>query len=457
MINDKKNDKGFYKEFTSTQIFQMYIQSSLFKDNYKKTYFEEYLDTIASSKTKGTNITYEKLYEQFVDEYKTFFDIHKYYVIKPFFIKEYENFEEKYISKKKTVRLSNVSLFLSKQYENQNESNINSHGVLKENKRIISNPIELDNDNDPNEYDIYLAPGQKLEDLINKDEQNNNNSNKRDPTYRRTTSIKIISNNEQDNNQVQIRQFVGNKENELTEDEKDEIKDNIREIMARVYRSEVSKIEEDKKNIMIWIRKQFGREYFIGILNTGNIQSRDVKVVNQESYDFFSFVLFNTVLDILNLEENDKNLKGAIRLIKASLCIKTIKNKKEILLSEDLFAKLEKYSLFDKELFWRKWVEDELTKSDIKIFNMVTKSKKEYCYIDEDSEEYQLYLVHSCDALKDLTSLMKKMEIKNSFIYSTISDLSLIFIFNEEDFKNLMHYVVEEIRLFHEDNLKKHK
>ena len=82
------------------------------------------------------------------------------------------------------------------------------------------------------------------------------------------------------------------------------------------------------------------------------------------------------------MKENDKNLKGAIRLIKASLCIKTIKNKKEILLSEDLFAKLEKYSLFDKELFWRKWIEDELTKSDIKIFNMVTKSKKEYCYID---------------------------------------------------------------------------
>ena len=47
-------------------------------------------------------------------------------------------------------------------------------------------------------------------------------------------------------NNIKISQALPNKEYELSEDEIDEIKDNIREIMTRVYRSDVNKIKEKK-------------------------------------------------------------------------------------------------------------------------------------------------------------------------------------------------------------------
>ena len=41
MIDEKpKNEKSFYKELTSTQLFQMFIQNSLFPNDDKKPYFE---------------------------------------------------------------------------------------------------------------------------------------------------------------------------------------------------------------------------------------------------------------------------------------------------------------------------------------------------------------------------------------------------------------------------------
>ena len=80
----------------------------------------------------------------------------------------------------------------------------------------------------------------------------------------------IISEEEENKkNIVKMSQTLTFKEYELSEDEIDEIKDNIREIMTRVYRSDVSKIEEDKKMIIDSLKTQFGRDYFTKILNNG--------------------------------------------------------------------------------------------------------------------------------------------------------------------------------------------
>ena len=156
-----------------------------------------------------------------------------------------------------------MSVFLSHQYERQNYSDLNSHGVLKENKRIVLNSIDLNNENDPKNYDIYLFPDQSEEDIIN-----NTPKKKSSLKWNKTIKIGIISGEENQGNNIVFSQNESSKENELTEDERDKIKDDIREIMIRVYRPEVSKIKEDEKNILNIVRLQFGREYFISILNT---------------------------------------------------------------------------------------------------------------------------------------------------------------------------------------------
>ena len=446
MIKDQKSDKKFYKDFSTTQIFQMFIQNSLFRDDENKIYFEESLQEFLEYKLKGLGIsyTYPKLYDKLKKAYLSYFAISKKYIIKPFFIQKFEEYEKiNYLDKNKKINLKNVCLFLFKQYEIQNDSNINAHGVLKENKRIMQMPIELNNEEDPEMIDIFYFPGKNIEDLINDNKKETpNNKN-----LRKTKSIKVgIISEEKDNkeNNIKYTQNISN-ENDLTEDDKDEIKDNIREIMTRIYRSETKQLNEDKKTIIDSMKTQFGREYFISILNTGNIINRNIKLVTEESYDFFSYVIFNTLLTILNLEENENNINCAIKLLKACLCIKVIKNKKEYLLSDDLFYKIEKYSLINNVMFWNNWVEDDLTINDVQFLESL---KENNSSIDQEKEECKSYLKHSYDILESLPSIMIKMKLKNSFIISTIAGLSKEYIIIEEDYQQLMHEVLNEIEFY---------
>ena len=315
------------------------------------------------------------------------------------------------------MKLNNVSLFLSKQYEEKPFNYINAHGVLKENRRIINMQIELNNDNPPN-IDIFIFP-----------EHNKN------------TEISI--NNEISNTKRIIMGNISNNEYDLSEDEENKIKQNIREIITRIYLSEASILEEDKKNVLEYMNTQFGRDYFASILNTGNINNRDIKLVSEESYEFFNYTIFNTFLNILKLGENENNLYCIIKLLKASLCIKTKKNKKEYLLCDDLFYKLEKYSPFNSNLFWKMWIEDEMTQNDMKILKLT-----EFSNEIKESEEYGLYLRHSFEILEGLTSIMLKLKIDNSKIINTISELGKEYIINEKDYQKLVSGVLNEIKYF---------
>ena len=446
MIKDKKNDKSFFKEFTSTQLFQMFIQNSLFKDKDKQTVFEERLKDYLFYKSKGfgTNYIYQKYEKLFKKEHKEYFENKNNYIIKPYFIKDFDKFEESFTSKNKIMKLNKVSLFLSKQYEEQIFTNINAHGVLRENKRVIKKPIELDNKNDPENFDVFLLPGQNLDDLINNDK---NIKTKTSGGYKKNKTIKmgiISEENDDKENNIKMTQCISNKENELSEDERDEIKDNIREIMTRIYRSDVSKIEDDKKTILNCMENQFGRDYFISILNTGNVIERDIKLVIEESYEFFHYVIFNSLLNILKLEENKHNYLCAIKLLKACLCIKTVKNKKESLLSDELFFKLDNYAFFNKKAFWDVWIEDEFTQGDI----LFLEKFKNSIYVEEGDEDYKLYLQHSFSVIGDLNSIMIKFKLKTTFIISMIGELMKEYIINEKEFQKLMQTVLNELNYF---------
>ena len=244
--------------------------------------------------------------------------------------------------------------------------------------------------------------------------------------------------------------YIANNDKELTEEDIDDIKDNIREIMSRIYKSDISKLEEDKKNIMISLKSYYGIDYFASILNTGNIKNRAVKIVIEQSYDFFKFVIFDTLLNIINLEENTDNFKIAVKLLKVCLCIKTVKNKKEIILSDELFCNLDNYSIFNNINFWKVWVEDDLTKPDIEVWKAYKDAEDDpqFFYFDEDDEDYKLYLKHSYDIIDDLSNILIKMKFKKSFIMGIITELIKEYIINEEDFKKLMKNIVEGVNLY---------
>ena len=90
------------------------------------------------------------------------------------------------------------------------------------------------------------------------------------------------------------------------------------EIMT-LYKSnkldEITKIRDDKQIIIGSLKTQFGRDYFTKILTNGYKQDYLVKNLVNESYYFFYDVIFNTLLDILKLEENDENINDLDREI----------------------------------------------------------------------------------------------------------------------------------------------
>ena len=424
-VEEKKKDKNFYKQFSSTQLFIMFIQNSLFND--KEAYFEEVLAHYVSNKNKGmsSNEIYQKSFEKMKKDYSSFFKIEKNYIIKSSFIKEIQNNEEKYIFKNKNIPEDKNGL---------NIINMNDNGILKENKRIIENLIELNNSNDPKNFDVYLFPDQNKENLINKTK--NKVVKNIIPRLKKAKSNKIgiISDKSSEENKIKYSISLAIKEYKLTEDEKDEMKDLIREIMARVYRSELSNIEEDKKAILKLIKTKFAREYFISILNTGNIKKRDIKKVDEKSFEFFKDI-FSAILNYLNLNYNIDITKYAVKLLKACLYIK---NKKDILLSDKLYGELETYPFINYNTFWKAWIEDELTLSDIEIFK--SKDNKEF-HIDGKNEQHKSYLEDSYNIMIELTNIMKKMKIKNNVIYSILSKISQDYLISEKQLQDFMEKI----------------
>ena len=457
--NKEKKDSNFYQEFTSTQLFQMFIQNSLFRTEDKKSYFEQRLSDFEQVKKNGATIAIilEKLYQKYKEDYSKFFELKKKYVIKPFFIKEFKNIEEEMISKNKKIKLSDIVKFLSKHYDKPNILQVNDHGVLYENKRVIKRSIELTNDNDPNEIQIFYIPNQ-TEDKNDNNENDNSKKNitKEDYNIKKAKTLKMgFISKEEDNkkNNIKISKALTNKEYELSEDEIDEIKDNIREAMARVYRSDVSKINDDKKMIIDSLKTQFGRDYFTKILNNGYKQDYLVKNLVNESYYFFYDVIFNTLLDILKLEENDENIICAVKLIKSSQYIGTIKNKKEFLVShnslnilcDELYNGLENYSLFNKIRFWELWIEDDMTQNELNIKELINNESNDLVI---ESDEYIEYTNHLYSIIDKLTSIMMKMKISNNSIFLNIFELSKEYLLDESQIKELRDEAFGQLQIY---------
>ena len=462
LIEEKPNaDKKFYKELTSTQLFQIFIQNSFCNDENKKFYFNERVnDYIQLKKTKdyNSNLMYAMIFEKFQREYLSNLTINKNYIIKPIFHKNFDEFQKNIEKRNKSLKLTDIVSFIYRKYDSYTNY-LNNQGVLKENKRVVGRHFDLISDNDPKNYDIFILPKEKDNDLIsiesssasqkkdneiNSETSINNSVNKK----RSSNKLKIISGDEKNSQNIRYSFYIRKRGADLSEEQIDEIKDNIRETMTRVYRSEIKDLKEDEKIIMDSIKEEFGRDYFINVITSGNSKERVEKVLQKDSFDFFRYIIFNTLLNLLQQEENDEIIICAMRLTKICIYIKMIENKKEVLLSDILFYVLEDYSLYKKKKFWTIWIEDDMTDSDIEIFRLLKLSKKKDINIDEENEKCKLYTKHSYDILSGLCTIMIKMKLSNSFIYSTITELIQEYVFDDKIFNKLMKEMIDELQFY---------
>ena len=436
MVNDKpKSDKKFYEEITSTQLFQMFIQKSLLNED-TNFYFDEKLK-------ERKNLSSSETTNNIKNEYFSSQKISKNYIIKPYLIPDYIEYEEKMKSEKKTIAFTDIKEFIFSKTFSKTENN------ERKNKQIIDKLFKLNNKDDLASYKIFLIPSNITEKKSNKNvgEKIDVKTKKRD---RRSTRIKIIAGKEESN--YKYSYIRNNDENKLNDDQKEEISDNIKDVMKKVFKSSFDDIKEEKELLLDSVKTIFGIEYFVNIICSGNKKNISIKIVENESFDFLKDIIFNVLLNILKLGENDDNLKLVIKLTKACLFIKTIKNKKEISLSEEIFSQLEDYSLYKNKTFWQKWIEEEMTEDEIEIYKELKKGNKGNDIMN--SEKYKSYSNHSFEIIDKLFDIMIKLKLPNQFIYYTYSELSRKYIFDEKLFDKLIKEMINGLEYYQKQSKK---
>ncbi len=445
MINEKpKSDKRFYEELTNTQIFQMFIQKSLLNDDlnfYFDKKIKEYDDFQKQGLNLGEIINFQSknLYNEYLASQK----INKNYIIKPYLIANYNKYEEEMKMKNKSITFKDVNEFIySQNFINDKGKNTNNDSI--KNNLIIDNLFKFDSKEFPNSYKIFLIPNNTNKNKNENILDINNNQNGSRISKRKSTKIKIISGEKQNEKGIRYAHVINERDDELNEEQKDEIIDNIKDIMKRVYKSNLLNVKEDQEILMDSVKTNFGRDYFVNIIGSVNKKNSSIKIVENESFDFLKYIIFSVLLNILKLEENEHNLFSALKLTKACLYIKTSKNKKEVSLSDEIFSQLEDYALYKNKIFWQMWIEDDMTEDEIDIYNKL-KSKEESIKSDE---KYKIYLKNSYEIVDKLFGIMIKLKLSNFFIYSTYSELSREYIFDDDQFGKLMREMINGLEYY---------
>ena len=416
LLEKPENDEIFYKEITSTQLFQIFIQNSLYYINHKnkKYYFDELIELYLDKKQKNIK---NKIHTAYDDEFnnnlnKTLFTIKKTYIIKPPNLKLLEAIKkENYFSKRKKI-LDDIKNNLKDAFKDIHN--------LKENDRIVNNNINLSNKNDIKNCVYFITQEEEIENETekandNKNEEININENKDDSKIKKpkNQNIKLDLNNNSDED----------KEEGLTSVEKEDIRDNIKDTLKRVFKSEKVNVVKDSAVLLSSIEKQYGRNYFINNIEK-NRNSKEVKIISSDSFK----ILLNVITkSLLKLKKEEIDLIYIVKLIKCTNYFKTIVKKQIYTLFEKVCEILiKKYKIFNEIKFWEVWIEDELNENDYKILNKLkhlNEDKNEYYNIDENDEETvnfkENYKIH----LKETKNNMIKMKINRSFILTLVEEL----------------------------------
>ena len=388
-----KEDKHFYNEFCDTQLFQLFTQNIVNDDlDYFKSMINDY------NKNK-----------KFTDDVKNY--TKKIYIISP----DYLDIKEK---KKK-----NIENKIRQNYDLKGEKD--EDGFLLNDKRITEYMQTIDNSNYNNSIcNIYLLP---------KENEQSEEEPKKEAGLG-LLSDKLMKRENKDVETSQIKKYARVKtyKNELSEREKDAIKEKIKDFTVKIFKTE--EIEEDdhfKKDLQNDINTIFGRDFFVNLLakNTSN-----VILLKDKSFNLLGTLIYNTLLYILQVEENNKILEQIVILIKSTMFFGkeekeslsyflTSEKKSTVTLWNTYKQKLQGYPKVNQSNLWNTWYE----------VNLNAEKEKENDAIKKN------IILELCD-------LMIELELVKSFIKNTLEILiKKVFGEEEEKFKPVFQEIVQKI------------
>ena len=360
------NDKHFYDEFIDTQLFQQFTQNII---NDELNYFT----TMATQYNPNKKETIKRaLQNKFTKE--------KHYIIRPDYLQ---------IS-------GDTSKEIEEKMDNKYKMNqhINEEGMIDSSYRILPqvDKIRDENYNNQNCY-IYTLPESLIEKKNKTIDNNNENTeinefiNKENLIYKALQSLKL-----------KATKSFARKGFTLTEKEKDNIKEIIKDFTVKIFKSE--EIEEDanmKKELQNALNNAFGREFFVTMLSK-NVTN--IVLLKEKSFQLLGTLIYNSLLFILNIEETNKIIEQMVILVRSTKYFGQEIKGSTTTLWDVYKSRIQGYSKINQANFWNKWNELEIKKE-----TEVTNIKKEKIILE------------ICD-------IMISLELTKSFVKNVTHGLS---------------------------------
>ena len=325
-LEKKSNsEKKFYNEIIDTQLFQQFTQNVVNED---VGYFNNKiaLKEIGNKKAEKKNTKAET--------------IEKEYLICPEFLK---------IRKQSDNNLDSLIKKLKEKYPEQKTND----EVL-----IMEKPLIIKNENYKEKTcDIYFTE----EELEIKPEKQKVFIDIPDIKNIRKMTNGIVLQRIKELNSRSANAKKEKKE-EMSEKEKENIKESIKDVVIQIFRSEEITLDQKNRNELLnKLNLPIGREFFISLLSKNDI---NIILLNDNSFSLLWTLIYNSLLNILKIEETDKILEETALLIKSTKYFGTQENDQTVTLFDKNIVKFQDLPKIRQVNFWQKWYDIELKKNE---------------------------------------------------------------------------------------------
>ena len=372
-----KADYKFYNEITQTQLFHLFIQNN--PVNYKaNTFFEEQLDLYDKLTDK------KNFMKEFIDNYNKICKINENYFIPPEILENFDVKNPKKIKIQGPLNEVEYKKNIKKKYFIY-DTYFKPKSILKSNKLIITGIFTFENNKIASEINYYIFPKVEI----------NNESEK---------AIVNYSNDE-----------LGK---ELTTMEKDDIKENITDVITKIFKNdEISDPEETEKLILDSLNNDYGIDLYTNSLYDNK------NILHKAQFEFLNKLIFSSLNKILISKiTQQKKLFYTAQLIKSCENFRT----KENSLDNILYPKLSKIQIISDENFWKEY-------ADLFI--------KDNCSQDMNKDEKWT------ECIKRMKNIMLLMGLNKTMIYSTLANLGKVNM-SENKFSKLMKSIISSLKIY---------
>ena len=335
----KKDDRNFLKNFLESQLFEQFTQNILTSD---MTFFNKKISSYGKKiKDKDKDL---------LSISSNIFYSDRNYLIKPDFLKLEDDDNNATLEKSMTERFKIT-------YKTD------AKGIILPQERIITNLNLISNEkyNSSNCF-IYLLPEKKEIIQINKQEKEEQD-NYRKELLKKINERRILSGQLGDARRKQTHVGGVLREGNLTNKKKEMIKDEIKEWVIKIFKSEVEDYKDNPKiktDVLSLINNQFGIKCFVDLISHN--KQGQITMLQKSSFKLLGFIIYNALLFLLNYEESDEVIEECVLLFKntKSYSVSVSGKNRTLMDSINFKTNLKKYVKINQKNFWMKWFNIDL-------------------------------------------------------------------------------------------------